>query len=131
MFRTVHPRHGQRAAITGRNLSEDAVVIAQQLEAWIRPCRKDLRRFTGRRDRGLHLHQPVRVRIRQGFEQHGVYDTEQGTVHANTQREREDSHGGETGVFQELAKGEAKVVHKISNRPMPLALVFLMPPPTA
>ena len=61
---------------------------------------------------GSDAHEPVRIAIRQRAEQHGVHDAEDRGVRPDAQGEREHGHGGETGAFEELAKSEAKVVHR-------------------
>src|SRR6266702_2727511 len=44
-------------------------------------------------------------------EQHRVDDTENRGVRADAEREREHGHGREAGVLQQLAEGEAEIVH--------------------
>jgi hypothetical protein len=48
---------------------------------------------------------------REHFQQHRVEHTEDGCVRPDTEREREHGHGGEAGVFPQLAEGEFEIVH--------------------
>src|SRR5437773_1853195 len=48
---------------------------------------------------------------RQRSKKHGIHNTKNRRVRPDAEREREHGHGGEAGVFQQLAKGEFEIVH--------------------
>src|SRR5437016_3285403 len=60
-----------------------------------------------------HSNQSLRLRIWQRLEQHAVDDAEHRGVRPDTEREREHGHGGEAGVLQQLAEGEAQIIHDV------------------
>src|SRR6266699_2806901 len=60
-----------------------------------------------------HLHELARLIVVERFEQHAIDNAKDGGVRSDPEREREDGHGGETGVLQQLAEGEFDVVHKL------------------
>src|SRR5438034_4072934 len=69
-------------------------------------------------------HQPLGFRKRQRTQQDAIHDAENGAVRADAERERENGHGSEAGVLQQLAEGEAKIVHgswSVVSRPLSVA----------
>src|SRR6266567_2830063 len=48
---------------------------------------------------------------RQWPQQHRLHDAKHGRASPDAKREREHGHGAETRVLQQLAEGEAKVIH--------------------
>ena len=52
------------------------------------------------------------VDVGQWTNQYRIDGAEDGAVATDAEREREHGHGGETGVLQQLAEGEAKIVHR-------------------
>jgi hypothetical protein len=64
----------------------------------------------------IERYQLLGIFDRQHFEQHRVKHAENRRVRPDAEREREHSHGGEAGILEELAEGEAKVVHSSLNR---------------
>ncbi len=61
--------------------------------------------------RAKDAHEAVRLRIGQGPEQDRVEHAEDGGGRPDPEGQREHGDGGEAGVLQQLAKGEAEVVH--------------------
>ena len=55
--------------------------------------------------------QLIGIRQWQRPEHERIYDAEDDRVGPDPEREREHGHGGEAGVLQQLAEGEAKVIH--------------------
>src|SRR2546425_7879419 len=55
--------------------------------------------------------QPFRMRIRQRPKQQRIKHAEHRRIHADAERQREHRHGGEAGVLQQLAEGEAEGGH--------------------
>src|SRR5881396_2024722 len=53
----------------------------------------------------------ARFCVRVGTDQHAVHDAEERRVRADPESQGQERHGGEAGVFEQLAEGEAKVVH--------------------
>jgi len=62
------------------------------------------------------LNQPVSNRPGDRIEENRVHDAEDGRVGPDAEREREHGHGGEAGVFRELAEGEFQIVHDSLKR---------------
>jgi len=56
-------------------------------------------------------HQPICIRQRQRPDQNGIHHGEDAQIRPETNRQREHGHGGEAGVLQQLAQGEAEVEH--------------------
>lgn len=76
------------------------------------------RRFRRRRTRKYAVQtvfpkrdQSVRRRIAQRPEQHRVDDAKDRRIRPDTQRQREHRHSGEAGILQQMANGEAEVLH--------------------
>ena len=63
-------------------------------------------------------HEPLRVLVRQGLEQHAVHDAEDGAVGADAQRQRQHGDGGERGALDQAAEGVANVLAKGIHRGM-------------
>ncbi|HUF67829.1 MAG TPA: hypothetical protein VMM79_04185 [Longimicrobiales bacterium] len=75
--------------------------------------------IVGRRDRAVaaafavglpHLNQPIRGRVRQRSQEHGVHHAEDRRVRADAERERDDGDGRHTGMPGQTSAGEAQVV---------------------
>src|SRR5437763_399289 len=58
-----------------------------------------------------NLNHSVRFWYRQWSKQYSVDDAEDGRVRPDAESEREDGHGGEAGVLQQLAEGEFEIIH--------------------
>src|SRR5438034_11612308 len=65
-----------------------------------------------------HQNELVSVCKRQAQKKNRVNDTENSGVRPNAEREREHGHGGETGIFQQLAEGEFEFVHSAAQNPL-------------
>src|SRR5437763_9987676 len=62
-----------------------------------------------------YRHDPLWFSDGHGPEQHDVDQTEDGRVRPDAERKGEHGHGGEAGVLQQLADGEAKIAHWING----------------
>src|SRR2546422_2910712 len=69
-----------------------------------RPPRSTLFPYTPLSRSGHDLDEPVRSRVRQRLEQHGVDRAKDGRVGADAERERRHGHGGEAGGLGEDRK---------------------------
>src|SRR5438874_4045867 len=56
--------------------------------------------------------EPFGVAVRQRAEQKSVDNAENRRVGTDAEREREHGHGGEAGVLQQLAEGEAEILQQ-------------------
>src|SRR5437762_1143855 len=91
---------------------KDLVAISQIAIIWIgergaKPVLAD----------GPYRHDPLWFGYGQGPEQHDVDQTEDRRVRPDAEGQREDRHGGEAGVLQQLAKGEFEVIHNAAQKP--------------
>src|SRR5262245_1898291 len=57
------------------------------------------------------LNQPIRLVPGDRIEQHRIDDAVNRGAGSNAERQRQDSHGTDSGVLQQLADGEAEVLH--------------------
>ena len=58
-------------------------------------------------------HQPAWILHRQGLQKKGVDQAENGGIDADSERQREDGNGGETGVFPQRAARVAEILEQI------------------
>src|ERR1051326_6325104 len=58
-------------------------------------------------------YQPVRLRIRQRLQDHGINNSENGGVRADAQRENRNAHQGVARTLNQRAKGMPKVAQEI------------------
>ncbi len=57
--------------------------------------------------------EPIRILESEAAEEEVVDQTEDGGVHPNPERERDNSEQSEAGRLEELANGETKIVHEL------------------
>ena len=103
------------ASIRG-HVFEDVILFGPLLEVGIEHGLKSLIASILALMDSLNHDEPVAGRERQRPEDNAINDAKDGGVGADAEREREDSHGGEARVLQQLAEGEFEIVHNSLNR---------------
>ena len=90
------------------NLFETSAVLPPEFEFFRshRPLKPFASRFVL-----IEPDQAIRIAVGQWSQQDPVDDAEDGGVRSDTERERENSHGAESGVLQQLPEGEPEFIH--------------------
>jgi hypothetical protein len=61
-------------------------------------------------------YEAVGIWVGKRFEEHAVYHAEDGGIGADSERQREDGDGGESGILAETTEGVADVLHEDFER---------------
>src|SRR5207253_4191929 len=95
---------GRSKAISGHGLESAGMVAPEEKLRGACSRKHTLRKIP------LNKHQALGIRVRQGLQQHGVYDREDGAIDSDSERQGEKRYNGQDKVLAKYPKPVADIL---------------------